>query len=266
MGDIDADADQDLTDAQLYTEGVLGGDIPLNDCNDINSDGLINVVDAATIADCQYWNSAHAHPDSSGVHSHCDFPTVAIENPFDNVEFTIGNVDWDLQYFDVHVLNPDNRIYAYHLEFDGIQISQTESLIDPLLYSGTPSHVPGGIDVLSLSYDGTSIPKNIVYTPFLRVHWIGSANGMVCISQAVDVVNDALQTTMTSLFNPCIEETNAGCFEDLDGDLVVSVSDILAVLSEFGCLSDCSNDVNGDGYVNVADVLLVLSAFGTVCG
>ena len=120
--------------------------------------------------------------------------------------------------------------------------------------------------MLSLSYDGTSIPKNIVYTPFLRVHWIGSANGMVCISQAVDVVNDALQTTITSLFNPCIEETNAGCFEDLDGDLVVSVSDILAVLSEFGCLSDCSNDVNGDGYVNVADVLLVLSAFGTVCG
>ena len=266
MGDIDADADQDLTDAQLYTEGVLGGDIALNDCNDINADGLINLVDAATIADCQYWNVAHTHPDSSGVHTHCDFPTVAIENPFDNVEFTIGSVDWDLQYFDVHVLNPDNRIYAYHLEFDGIQISQTESLIDPLLYSGTPSHVPGGIDVLSLSYDGTSIPKNIVYTPFLRVHWIGSANGMVCISQAVDVVNDALQTTMTSLFNPCIEETNAGCFEDLDGDLVVSVSDILAVLSEFGCLSDCSNDVNGDGYVNVADVLLVLSAFGTVCG
>jgi hypothetical protein len=88
---------------------------------------------------------------------------------------------------------------------------------------------------------------------------------MVCISQAVDVVNDALQTTLTSLFNPCIEETNTGCFEDLDGDLVVSVSDILAVLSEFGCLSDCSNDVNGDGYVNVADVLLVLSAFGTTC-
>ena len=62
MGDIDADSDQDLTDAQLYTEGVLGGDIPLNDCNDINADGLINVVDAATIADCQYWNVAHTHP------------------------------------------------------------------------------------------------------------------------------------------------------------------------------------------------------------
>ena len=29
MGDVDADFDQDLTDAQLYTEGVLGSDIPL---------------------------------------------------------------------------------------------------------------------------------------------------------------------------------------------------------------------------------------------
>jgi hypothetical protein len=191
---------------------------------------------------------------------------VAVENPFDNVEFTIANVDWDLQYFDVHVLNPDNRIYAYHLEFDGIQISQTESLIDPLLYTGTPAHVPGGIDVLSLSYDGTSIPKSTVYNPLLRVYWIGSANGMVCISQAVDVVNDALQTTMTSLFNPCMEETiSNGCIGDLDGDLIVTVNDILAVLSEFGCLSGCTNDVNEDGAVNVADVLLVLSAFGTVC-
>ena len=89
---------------------------------------------------------------------------------------------------------------------------------------------------------------------------------MVCISQAVDVVNELLQTSMTSLFNPCIEEsTSNGCIGDLDGDLIVTVNDILAVLSEFGCLSDCTNDVNEDGAVNVADVLLVLSAFGTVC-
>ncbi len=265
MGDIDGDFDQDVTDAELFSEGVLGGDIPFTTCNDINSDGLINVVDAATIADCQYWNAAHAHPDSSGVHNHCDFPTVAVLNPFDNVEFSIGDVNWEEQYFDVHVLNPDNRIYAYQLEFDGVQISQTTNLIDPEDYSANPSHVPGGIDVISLSYDGSSIPKNIVHTPLLRVHWIGSANGMVCISQVTDVVNTSLQTTMTSLFSACVEEFNSACLGDVDGDLVVSVSDILEVLGEFGCVSNCSNDVNGDGYVNVADVLLVLSSFGTVC-
>ncbi|PCJ81966.1 MAG: hypothetical protein COA49_03100 [Bacteroidetes bacterium] len=265
IGDIDNDFDQDLVDAQLYVEGVLGGDIPITPCNDINADGTINVTDAAIMADCQYWNVAHTHVDSSGFHTHCDFPVVAVQNPFDNVEFTIGSVNWDLQYFDVHVLNPDNRIYAYQLEFDGIQISQTESLLDPLLYSGVPTHAPGGITALCLSYDGTTIPKNTVYTPLLRVHWIGPANGMVCISQVVDVVNDALQTTMTSLFNPCVDQTSTACPGDLDGDLMVTVNDILSVLSEFGCLSSCTNDVNGDGAVNVADVLLVLSAFGTAC-
>jgi len=70
---------------------------------------------------------------------------------------------------------------------------------------------------------------------------------------------------MTSLFSACVEEFNSACLGDVDGDLVVSVSDILEVLGEFGCVSNCTNDVNGDGYVNVADVLLVLSSFGTVC-
>ena len=51
----------------------------------------------------------------------------------------------------------------------------------------------------------------------------------------------------------------------MDGDLVVTVSDVLDVLSEFGCASACTMDINGDGATNVTDVLLVLSAFGTTC-
>jgi len=43
------------------------------------------------------------------------------------------------------------------------------------------------------------------------------------------------------------------------------VSDILDVLSEFGCVDGCAMDINGDGSVNVTDVLAVLSAFGTAC-
>jgi hypothetical protein len=58
---------------------------------------------------------------------------------------------------------------------------------------------------------------------------------------------------------------NSACPGDLDGDLVVTVSDILNVLSEFGCASKCTADLNGDGAVNVTDVHLVLSAFGTSC-
>ena len=51
--------------------------------------------------------------------------------------------------------------------------------------------------------------------------------------------------------------------EDMDSDGAVTVSDVLDVLSEFGCVAKCVMDINGDGSTNVTDVLLVLSAFGT---
>ena len=55
------------------------------------------------------------------------------------------------------------------------------------------------------------------------------------------------------------------CPNDVNNDGSTTVSDLLIVLSEFGCPSTCTADVNGDGSVTVADVLLVLSAFGSLC-
>jgi len=52
---------------------------------------------------------------------------------------------------------------------------------------------------------------------------------------------------------------------DLDGDLAVTVSDVLTLLSEFGCAQDCNNDVSGDGQVSVADVLALLGGYGMTC-
>ena len=118
---------------------------------------------------------------------------------------------------------------------------------------------------MTVSYDGSTIPKNIDYVPLLRVYWIGSANGMVCLSGYTEVVNDFLQKTMINLENPCQEQSDQPCPGDMDGDGLVSVSDVLNVLSEFGCETKCSMDINGDGSTNVTDVLLVLSAFGTAC-
>ena len=44
------------------------------------------------------------------------------------------------------------------------------------------------------------------------------------------------------------------------------MSDVLLLLSEFGCTSDCTDaDIDGDGAVSVADILLLLAAFGEEC-
>ena len=56
------------------------------------------------------------------------------------------------------------------------------------------------------------------------------------------------------------------CAEDINGNGTVEVSDVLLLLSDFGCTSDCTDaDIDGDGAVSVADILLLLAAFGEGC-
>ena len=55
------------------------------------------------------------------------------------------------------------------------------------------------------------------------------------------------------------------CPEDLNQDNVVSVADILLLLSDFGCTSNCDADLNNDGATNVNDILQILAAFGGDC-
>ena len=52
-------------------------------------------------------------------------------------------------------------------------------------------------------------------------------------------------------------------FGDGDCDGNVGTSDLLGLLSQFGCASDCGwAEMDGDGVVSVSDVLLWLSLFG----
>ncbi len=61
------------------------------------------------------------------------------------------------------------------------------------------------------------------------------------------------------------EYESCSCPEDINGDGVISVADILLLLGEFGCVENCSVDLNDDAATNVQDILLLLAAFGTTC-
>ena len=61
------------------------------------------------------------------------------------------------------------------------------------------------------------------------------------------------------------DEEEVICPEDVNGDGLISVADILAVLAEFGCTSNCDSDIDGDGNVIVSDVLALLASFGQDC-
>jgi hypothetical protein len=74
---------------------------------------------------------------------------------------------------------------------------------------------------------------------------------------AVNYDPEAIPNNDTCLYPPCEG--------DVDGDLAVSITDLLSVLSQLGCADNCSADVNDDGVVSVSDILVILSVFGSVC-
>ena len=62
-----------------------------------------------------------------------------------------------------------------------------------------------------------------------------------------------------------VEENLAGeehCHGDIDDDHDVDVSDLLAVIENWGPCPDCSADIDGNGVVEVDDLLELLSEFG----
>ena len=74
--------------------------------------------------------------------------------------------------------------------------------------------------------------------------------------------------TAQGIDNNCdgvLSPEEADCPLDLNGDQLITVGDVLAVLADFGCLTDCEGDVNGDGQVTVGDILAMLGGFGSLC-
>ena len=55
------------------------------------------------------------------------------------------------------------------------------------------------------------------------------------------------------------------CIADFDSDSFIGISDVLYLLSQFGCMGICDADIVTDFNVNVNDVLQILQVFGVFC-
>jgi hypothetical protein len=58
-----------------------------------------------------------------------------------------------------------------------------------------------------------------------------------------------------------LDDEISTCPEDIDGDLIVGITDFLEVLAQWGT-GNAGADVNGDGLVGILDFLAVLAAWG----
>ena len=57
-------------------------------------------------------------------------------------------------------------------------------------------------------------------------------------------------------------QVDSDCPADVDGDGVVDINDLFAILAAWGDCDDCPEDVNGDGTVDINDVFEVLACWG----
>lgn len=69
--------------------------------------------------------------------------------------------------------------------------------------------------------------------------------------------------TPVHCWSSCLDCTT--CPADVSGDGFVTLTDVLSILSSFGCQGNCPGDISADYVVSIADLLLLLNAFGEPC-
>ena len=80
-----------------------------------------------------------------------------------------------------------------------------------------------------------------------------------CTASLLRATSIPAPTTTTERCEPC------ACPGDINGDLAVTVADVLFLLAEFGCTTECTADLNDDGLVSVSDLLFLLSYYSETC-
>ncbi|MEM9821695.1 MAG: lysyl oxidase family protein [Bacteroidota bacterium] len=186
MGDLDADGEQEMEDAQNYVIDMLGNDIVPTSCNDLNADNQITVYDAALLSNCLNFGAGHTHV-GGGSHNHCNFPD-GVFNINHEAALTIENVNEIEKYVDIYITNPTRNIVAYQFKVSGIVMASVENLVDPQLYNISPKGNFSGM-VAGISYENESILKSSEPQPLCRIRYQTATATEICIENIVDIVD-----------------------------------------------------------------------------
>lgn len=129
------------------------------------------------------------------------------------------------------------------------------------------------------SYDGPSMTATLtpagaldsdMYTVTVSASLTGAVGGLALDGELIDPMSAASLPSGDGMPGGALvfafEVVPVGCAEDLTGDLVVGVNDLLALINQWGpCGSPCPADITplgGDGMVGVSDLLALINAWG----
>ncbi|MAQ70234.1 MAG: hypothetical protein CMD23_03980 [Flavobacteriales bacterium] len=238
-GDINLDTFLDITDMEAYSLDIIADDWNINACSDLDMDGEITVTDVALLVNCVE-NSEQITRDNQA--EPCEFG-LSITNPNDTVTFSIGNVNLEEGYVDIHVLNPDNEILGYQFVMGNMAISSVENLVED--YPITPSFSMTNGMVMGISYEDSLIVKNYEPAPLCRIYY-STIGENTCIETIIDVVNQDYENVLTiNNTESCISNISV---ESYDGNSFViypnPANDIVGLKIKLDASSDIELTIN----------------------
>lgn len=202
-GDLNTNVQRDSTDLGMYLTGMTAETLGRTDCNDLNGDGHLSVVDAARLNGCLRKTDSTLttlnNPQSS---QHlCEFP-YNVYNPLDSVVFGIGNVNWQQHYLDISVYNPLCKLMGYELKLSGMTVDSVANLALGN-YSPDIRHSASG-HILELSNEDQALFKQLAPLNFLRVYFSHMTDSTICIANAIDAVNENYQQVLSLKSDDCV--------------------------------------------------------------
>ena len=175
-----------------------------------------------------------------------------------NISGAMGDADWiaegDVPILSTHGTSDGTVPYGTGtISLLGVNVAEVDG--------SWPVHIRAaevGLDHRFVTFEGAGhVPhmNNATYYDLTRAAVTGFTSRQVCPAYAN--VPDYYDVD---------DPPAVGCQGDVDFDGSVAVTDMLTLLSAYGCVESCVGDVNGDGLVTVTDVLNLLGLFGTPCG
>ncbi|HNK67178.1 MAG: hypothetical protein JST41_05135 [Bacteroidetes bacterium] len=208
-GDVNENGAQEISDAQMYVNMIIGNDATATPCTDLNDDGVITVTDAALMANCNNRQANHdQQPHLVHYHPWCSFPRGYLSIP-DTVDLTIGAFDPNGQYVDIWVKNSACRTMGFEFTMSGLTIQSVTNL-DPqvqgdLLWAGAL----GGTKVVGICYNDSSLAKHTGFSPLCRINYFELTGAQICIASIQDIVNNGANNVVARIVDGCLNTGNA---------------------------------------------------------